>query len=108
MAVKIRLARTGRHADPTYRIVAADSRYSRDGRYVEQLGYYNPQKPVTEATIDEAITIKWLTQGAQYSDTVRTLLKAKGILAKFIATKKTAKPKAKTVKPAAPAKPSKK
>jgi small subunit ribosomal protein S16 len=108
MAVKIRLARTGRHADPTYRIVAADSRYSRDGRYVEQLGYYNPQKPVTEATIDEAIALKWLSQGAQYSDTVRSLFKAKGILAKFIATKKPAKPKAKPAKQVTPAKPAKK
>ena len=88
MAVKIRLARTGRHADPSYRIVAADSRYSRDGRYVEQIGFYNPQKPSTEATIDEAIALKWLGLGAQVSDTVRTLFRHKGIIAKFTATKK--------------------
>ncbi len=88
MAVKIRLARTGRHADPSYRIVAADSRYSRDGRYVEQIGFYNPQKPATEATIDEVVALKWLGLGAQVSDTVRTLFKHKGIIAKFTATKK--------------------
>ena len=88
MAVKIRLARTGRHADPSYRIVAADSRYARDGRYVEQVGFYNPQKPATEATIDETIALKWLGLGAQVSDTVKTLFKAKGIIAKFIAAKK--------------------
>lgn len=88
MAVKIRLARTGRHADPSYRIVAADSRYARDGRYVEQIGFYNPQKPSTEATIDEAIALKWLGLGAQVSDTVKTLFKSKGIIAKFIAAKK--------------------
>jgi small subunit ribosomal protein S16 len=87
MAVKIRLARTGRHADPSYRIVAADSRYARDGRYVEQIGFYNPQKPATEATIDEAIALKWLGLGAQVSDTVRSLFKTKGIIAKFVASK---------------------
>jgi small subunit ribosomal protein S16 len=87
MAVKIRLARTGRHADPSYRIVAADSRYARDGRYVEQIGFYNPQKPANEATIDEAIALKWLGLGAQVSDTVRSLFKSKGIIAKFIASK---------------------
>jgi small subunit ribosomal protein S16 len=87
MAVKIRLARTGRHADPSYRIVAADSRYARDGRYVEQIGFYNPQKPAIEATIDEAIALKWLGLGAQVSDTVRSLFKSKGIIAKFIASK---------------------
>lgn len=88
MAVKIRLARTGRHSDPSYRIVAADSRYARDGRYVEQIGYYNPQKPATEATIDEAIALKWLGLGAQISDTVKTLFKHKGIIAKFLTQKK--------------------
>jgi small subunit ribosomal protein S16 len=87
MAVKIRLARTGRHSDPSYRIVAADSRYARDGRYVEQIGYYNPQKPPVEAVIDESIALKWLNLGAQVSDTVRTLFKHKGIIAKFVSSK---------------------
>jgi small subunit ribosomal protein S16 len=88
MAVKIRFARTGRHSDPTYRIVAADSRYARDGRYIEQIGYYNPQKEAVEATIDEAIALKWLGLGAQTSDSVRSLFKVKGIIAKFVASKK--------------------
>lgn len=88
MAVKIRFARTGRHLDPTYRIVAADSRYARDGRYIEQIGYYNPQKEQNEATIDEAIALKWLSLGAQTSDSVRSLFKIKGIIAKFVALKK--------------------
>lgn len=88
MAVKIRLARTGRHLDPSYRIVAADSRYARDGRYIEQLGFYNPQKPAEEAVIDQALALKWLLLGAQYSDTVRTLLKAKGVIAQFTEAKK--------------------
>jgi small subunit ribosomal protein S16 len=88
MAVRIRLARTGRHADPSYRIVAADSRYARDGRYIEQVGFYDPQKPATDATIDEAIALKWLGLGAQISDTVKTLFKHKGIMKTFLASKK--------------------
>jgi small subunit ribosomal protein S16 len=88
MAVKIRLARTGRHSDPSYRIVAADSRYARDGRYIEQIGFYNPQKPASEAVVDEALAVKWMVLGAQYSDTVRTLFKAKGVIAKFLEAKK--------------------
>jgi small subunit ribosomal protein S16 len=88
MAVKIRLARTGRHSDPSYRIVAADSRYARDGRYVEQIGFYNPQQPATEATSDETLALKWLGLGAQVSDTVRSLFKQKGIIAKFVVAKK--------------------
>ena len=88
MAVTILLGRTGSHSDPSYRIVAADSRYSRDGRYVEQIGFYNPQKPPTESTIDETIALKWLGLGAQVSDTVRSLFKQKGIIAKFVAAKK--------------------
>jgi small subunit ribosomal protein S16 len=88
MAVKIRLARTGRHLDPSYRIVAADSRYARDGRYIEQIGSYNPQKPASEAVVDESLALKWMLLGAQYSDTVRTLFKAKGVIAKFVEAKK--------------------
>ena len=88
MAVKIRLARTGRHLDPSYRIVAADSRYASDGRYIEQIGTYNPQKPAADAVIDNEVAVKWLLLGAQYSDTVRSLFKAKGVIAKFVEAKK--------------------
>lgn len=88
MSVKIRLARTGRHSTATYRLVAADSRFARDGRYIELIGHYDPQFPADKAVIDEAVAMKWLQLGAQPSDTVRTLLQAKGILAKFVASKK--------------------
>ncbi|HAK05475.1 MAG TPA: 30S ribosomal protein S16 [Firmicutes bacterium] len=87
MAVKIRLARVGRHKDPFYRIVAADSRYARDGRYIEQLGFYDPSKPEKKAVIDEALALKWLLQGAQPSDTVRSLFSEQGLMTKFTETK---------------------
>ena len=82
MAVKIRLTRIGRHKDPFYRIVAADSRYARDGRYIEQIGYFDPQKGVENANIDEELALKWLNLGAQPSDTVKAVFKAKGLNAK--------------------------
>lgn len=83
MSVKIRLARFGRHKDPFYRIVAADSRYARDGRYLEQIGTYDPSKGTAEAQIDETIAMKWLKNGAQPSDTVRTIFSSKGLMKKF-------------------------
>jgi len=87
MAVKLRLARIGRHKDPFYRIVAADSRYARDGRYIEQIGYYDPTKPEAKAVIDESLALKWLLQGAQPSDTVRSLFSDHGLMAKYAETK---------------------
>ena len=84
MAVKIRLTRIGRHKDPFYRIVAADSRYARDGRYIEQIGYFDPQNGVENATIDEELALKWLNLGAQPSDTVKAVFKAKGLNAKHV------------------------
>lgn len=100
MAVKIRLARAGRHEAPFYRIVAADSRYSKDGRYLEQVGYYDPQKGKENAVIYEDIAIKWINTGAQLSDTVKAILGQKGVLAKAKEAKANAvKPKkAKVVK----------
>lgn len=85
MAVKIRLTRIGRHKDPFYRIVAADSRFPRDGRYIEQIGTYDPSNGATD--IDEGLALKWLQAGAQPSDTVRNMLAKKGITAKFAASK---------------------
>lgn len=82
MAVKIRLARFGRHKDPSYRIVAADSRFPRDGRYIEQIGTYDPNDVNNEAKINEELALKWLNAGAQPSDTVRFLFSKKGIMAK--------------------------
>jgi small subunit ribosomal protein S16 len=87
MAVKIRLTKIGRHKDPFYRIVAADSRYARDGRYIEQIGYFDPEKGVENAVINEELALKWLEKGAQPSDTVNAILSKKGILAKFAAGK---------------------
>lgn len=80
MAVKIRLTRTGRHNDPSYRIVAADSRFPRDGRYIELLGTFDPLMNTTK--IDEEKAIKWIKDGAQLSNTVRALFSKAGIIAK--------------------------
>lgn len=94
MAVKIRLARTGRHKDPSYRIVAADSRFPKDGRYIEQLGIYDPNDVNNAARINEEAALKWLGEGAQVSDTVRMLFSKAGIMKKHheaTLTKKKAK-----------------
>jgi small subunit ribosomal protein S16 len=87
MAVKIRLTKIGRHKDPFYRIVAADSRYARDGRSIEQIGYFDPDKGIENAVINEELALKWLDKGAQPSDTVKSILSKKGILAKHAAGK---------------------
>ena len=83
MAVKIRLTRIGRHKDPFYRIVAADSRFARDGRYIEQIGYFDPSKGVETAVIDEELALKWLNLGATPSDTVKAIFNRKGLNAKY-------------------------
>ena len=88
MAVKIRLTRIGRHKDPFFRIVAADSRYARDGRYIEQIGYFDPDKGVENAVIDEELALKWLAKGAQPSETVKAMFNRKGINAKAVEAKK--------------------
>lgn len=97
MAVKLRLTRTGRHDDPFYRIVVADSRYSRDGRCIEQIGYYDPSKGIANAVINEETAIKWLNTGAQYSDTIKAILNAKGVIAKAKSTKGETSHKVKVV-----------
>ena len=84
--VKIRLTRTGRHFDPTYRMVVADSRYARDGRFIEQVGFYDPM--TDEIKLDEEKIMSWLNKGAQVSDTVKSILSKHGIIAKFSASKK--------------------
>ena len=91
MSVKIRLTRIGRHKDPIYRIVAADSRFARDGRIIEQIGVYDPKAGEEKAIIDEALALKWLGAGAIPSDSVRAMLSKKGILAKFAESKRAAK-----------------
>ncbi len=91
MAVKIRLTRIGRHKDPFYRIVAADSRYARDGRFIEQIGYIDPHKDIKEAVVNEETALKWLNQGAIPTDTVRSIFAAKGIMEKYDKEKREAK-----------------
>jgi small subunit ribosomal protein S16 len=83
MAVKIRLKRMGAKKSPFYRIVAADSRSPRDGRYIEVVGTYNPVVQPAEVKIDEELALKWLQNGAKPSDTVRNLFSNEGIMEKF-------------------------
>ncbi len=96
--VKIRLTRIGRHKEPIYRIVAADHKYARDGRYIDQIGYYDPSKGIENATIDEEKAIYWLNQGALYSDTLKTILSSKGLIKKAKESRPEANKKAKVVK----------
>ena len=79
MAVKIRLQRFGSKKRPFYRLVAADSRSPRDGRFLEILGTYNPTTEPATINIDEAKAQKWLNEGAQVTDTVKNLFKKAGI-----------------------------
>lgn len=79
MAVRMRLKRMGAKKAPFYRIVVADSRSPRDGRFIEQVGYYDPTKEPALIKIDEEIAKKWLSTGAQPSDTVKKLLKIAGV-----------------------------
>lgn len=91
MAVKLRLKRMGSKKKPFYRIVAADSRSPRDGRFIEVVGTYNPIMEPAEVKIDEELANKWLDNGAQPTDTVRDLLKKQGILVKRHNSKKESK-----------------
>lgn len=91
MAVKLRLKRMGSKQKPFYRVVAADSRSPRDGRFIETVGTYDPVKKEESITIDEEKTLKWLNNGAQPTDTVKNLLTKKGIWAKYKNTKKEGK-----------------
>ncbi|XZH16066.1 30S ribosomal protein S16 [Clostridium perfringens] len=80
MAVKIRLRRMGAHKAPFYRLVVADSRSPRDGRFIEEIGYYNPiAKPEAEVKIDAEKAAKWLGNGAQPTDIVKKLFNQAGI-----------------------------
>ncbi len=80
MAVKIRLRRVGAKKAPFYRIVVADSRFPRDGRFIEEIGYYNPMTDPSDVKVDAEKAKKWIANGAQPTDTVRTLLKKQGVL----------------------------
>ena len=83
MAVKLRLTRVGKTKQPTYRIVAADSRSPRDGRFLEIVGHYNPRTEPSVISIDNDKAVRWLKQGAQPTDRVRKLLEASGAWAQF-------------------------
>jgi small subunit ribosomal protein S16 len=80
MAVKLRLKRMGAKKRPFYRIIAADTRAPRDGRFIEEIGYYNPISQPPEIKIDPDKAHKWIESGAQPTDTVRSLLKKAGVL----------------------------
>ena len=81
MAVKLRLKRMGAKKKPFYRVVAADSRSPRDGRFIESVGYYNPMNG--EIKIDEEASLKWLRTGSQPTDTAKDVLSKAGIMTKF-------------------------
>lgn len=80
MAVKIRLRRMGAKKAPFYRVVVADSRYPRDGRFIEEIGTYNTMVAPAEIKIDAEKAKKWIANGAQPTDTVKSILKKEGIL----------------------------
>lgn len=78
--VKIRLRRLGAKKAPFYRVVVADSRYPRDGRFIEEIGYYNPMTEPATVQIDAEKAKKWIANGAQLTDTVKSLLKKNNVL----------------------------
>lgn len=88
MAVKLRLKRMGAKQKPFYRIVAADARSPRDGRFIETVGTYNPISKPASVSIDEEKALKWLNNGAIPTDTVRSILSKEGIMAKYAQNKK--------------------
>ncbi|SJZ77950.1 30S ribosomal protein S16 [Anaerorhabdus furcosa] len=91
MAVKLRLKRMGAKKAPFYRIVAADSRSPRDGRDIETIGFYNPTTQPATVKLDTELAMKWLSVGAQPSDTVRNILSKEGVMKTFHESKKSAK-----------------
>ena len=91
MAVKLRLKRMGSKQKPFYRVIAADSRSPRDGRFIETVGTYDPVKKDNNINIDEEKAMIWLNNGAQPTDTVKSLLSQAGVWAKYKNTKKEGK-----------------
>ncbi|ADU30784.1 30S ribosomal protein S16 [Evansella cellulosilytica] len=83
MAVKIRLKRMGAKKSPFYRVVVANSRSPRDGRFIEEIGTYNPLKNPVEFNVDEEKALKWMLDGAKPSDTVRNLFSNVGLMEKL-------------------------
>ena len=97
MTVKIRLKRTGKKKAPSYRVVIADSRFSRDGRIIENIGWYNPRVEPSAIHIDAEKALGWLKNGAQPTEAVASLLKRSGIMDQFTQAKTTAATPAATV-----------
>ncbi|MDF2564070.1 MAG: ribosomal protein [Massilibacillus sp.] len=91
MAVKIRLNRMGAKKNPFYRVVVADSRAPRDGRFIEILGHYDSTKEPAIIKIDEEKALEWMSKGAQPTDTVKSLFSKQGIMAKWDEAKRTKK-----------------
>ncbi len=91
MAVKLRLKRMGSKAKPFYRIVAADSRSPRDGKFLEVVGTYDPVKGTDHVTVSEEKALYWLNNGAIPTDTVRSILSKNGIMKKYAEQKKVGK-----------------
>jgi small subunit ribosomal protein S16 len=87
MAVKLRLTRVGKTKQPQYRIVAADARSPRDGRFIEILGHYNPRQEPSVLSVDNDKAVKWLSQGAQPTDRVRKLLEVSGAMEQYKAAR---------------------
>ena len=83
MATKIRLKRMGAKKNPYYRMVVADARSPRDGRFIEEIGSYDPSTEPATIKIDEEKALKWLSTGAKPSDTAKSLLQKQGIMKKF-------------------------
>ncbi|MCY3787025.1 MAG: 30S ribosomal protein S16 [bacterium] len=83
MAVRLRLMRRGKKRQPTYRVVAADSRSARDGRFIESIGYYDPRQEPSVVSIDNDKALKWLRNGAKPSERVEKLLKISGAWAEY-------------------------
>ncbi len=90
MTVKIRLKRTGMKKAPSYRVVVADSRFSRDGRIIENIGWYNPRVEPSAIHIDAEKALGWLKNGAQPTESVASLLKRAGIMEQFTQAKASA------------------
>ena len=89
MAVRLRLTRVGKKKQPTYRIVAADARSPRDGKYLEIVGTYDPRREPSAITVDNEKAVEWLKKGAQPSERVEKLLKVSGAWDEFQASKAT-------------------
>jgi len=88
MATKIRLKRMGGKKDPFYRVVVADSRSPRDGKFIEEIGYYDPSVNPAEIKIDEEKALKWLSNGAKPTETAKSLLQKQGIISKLAQSNK--------------------